>query len=77
MPTAAAPLPRIRLLATGGTIANAGITNGTTCNDDGGLTGCATGLQSQVFARLDADFDDLVPASKGGASTLADGRAHA
>ena len=42
------------LTATGGTIANAGITNGTTCNDDGGLTGCATGLQSQVFARLDA-----------------------
>ena len=40
------------LTSTGGTISAAGITNGTTCNDDGGLAGCATGLQSQVFARL-------------------------
>ena len=40
------------LTATGGTIANANITNGATCNDDGGLSGCATGTQSQVFAYL-------------------------
>jgi hypothetical protein len=35
------------------------------------------GARAAVFARLDADFDVLVPASTGGASTLADGRAHA
>jgi hypothetical protein len=31
-----------------------GIANGTTCNDDGGLLGCATGRQSQVMAQLPA-----------------------
>jgi len=40
------------LTSTGGNISSAGITNGATCNDDGGLSGCATGLQSQVMAYL-------------------------
>jgi hypothetical protein len=31
---------------------SAGVANGTTCNDDGGLLGCSTGTQSQVLALL-------------------------
>jgi hypothetical protein len=38
--------------AGGAAIAAANIPNGTVCNDDAGLAGCATGLQSQVMARL-------------------------
>ena len=36
----------------GTNLASSGLTNGSTCNDDTGLTGCATGTQSQVLARL-------------------------
>lgn len=44
----------------GGTIASAGLSNGTVCNDDGGLAGCATGVQSQVMAQLPAGSYRLV-----------------
>jgi hypothetical protein len=34
--------------------------NGVACNDDGGLAGCGTGLQSQIMLRLDAGTYRLV-----------------
>ena len=36
------------------------LTNGTTCNDDGGLLGCSTGTASQVMAQLNAGTYYLV-----------------
>jgi hypothetical protein len=36
----------------GNNIAAAGLPAGATCNDDGGLAGCATGRQSQIMAQL-------------------------
>jgi hypothetical protein len=44
----------------GTNITSAGITQGTTCNDDGGLLGCATGVQSQILAQLPAGTYFLV-----------------
>ena len=54
------------------TAAGAGITNGTACNDDGGLMGCATGVQSQILARLDAGTYRLVVSGcgTGGATNI-------
>lgn len=46
--------------STGTNIASAGIPNGTTCNDDGGLAGCSTARQSQVMAVLPAGSYRLV-----------------
>jgi len=36
--------------AAGVNVASAGLASGATCNDDGGLLGCATGTQSQILA---------------------------
>jgi len=44
----------------GTTITASGLTNGLACNDDGGLSGCSTSLQSQVMVRLDAGTYYLV-----------------
>ena len=38
--------------AAGVNVATAGVTNGVTCNDDGGLLGCTTGTQSQIMAQF-------------------------
>lgn len=46
--------------STGTNITAAGIANGAACNDDAGLAGCATGLQSQIMARLAAGSYRLV-----------------
>jgi hypothetical protein len=46
--------------STGANIALAGIAGGSTCDDDNGLAGCATGLQSQIMARLGAGSYYLV-----------------
>jgi hypothetical protein len=44
----------------GANIASAGLANGTTCNDDNGLTGCSTARQSQIMALLPAGTYRLV-----------------
>jgi hypothetical protein len=46
--------------STGTNVASAGLPNGATCNDDGGLAGCATGTQSQIMAQLPAGAYRLV-----------------
>ncbi len=46
--------------STGTNVASAGIANGATCNDDNGLSGCATARQSQVMASLPAGSYRLV-----------------
>lgn len=43
--------------------------NGSACNDDGGLAGCGTGLQSQIMARLDAGNYRLVLSGCGAGGT--------
>ncbi len=42
--------------------------NGVACNDDGGLVGCGTGLQSQIMLRLDAGTYRLVVSGCGTAN---------
>jgi Stigma-specific protein, Stig1 len=44
----------------GTNLTTANLTNGAVCNDDGGLTGCGTGLRSQIMARLGAGTYYLV-----------------
>ncbi len=46
--------------AAGANLTDAGIPGGQVCNDDNGLAGCATGLQSQIAARLVAGTYYLV-----------------
>ncbi len=46
--------------STGTTITATGLADGLACNDDNGLSGCSTSLQSQVMVRLDAGTYYLV-----------------
>ncbi|MFO0558476.1 MAG: MXAN_6577-like cysteine-rich protein [Polyangiales bacterium] len=46
--------------AAGANITTAGLTYGLACNDDGGLSGCSTGAQSQVMVKLSAGTYYLV-----------------
>lgn len=55
----------------GNNLTAANITNGLVCNDDGGLSGCSTGLQSQIMARLGPGTYYLVLSGCGsGAATI-------
>jgi hypothetical protein len=55
----------------GANIPDPGLSNGSTCNDDHGLTGCETNTQSQVVARLAAGTYYLVLSGCGaGAATI-------
>ncbi len=58
--------------STGTNVTAANVTNGTTCNDDGGLLGCSTNRQSQVLARLDPGSYLLVLSgcNPGGAASI-------
>jgi hypothetical protein len=58
--------------AAGANVTNANLgAQGAACNDDSGLTGCSTGVQSQILLRLDAGSYRLVLSGCGnGAATL-------
>ncbi len=55
--------------AAGANVLDPGLPGGATCNDDGGLAGCAAGRQSQIMARLDAGTYFLVLSGCGAGST--------
>jgi hypothetical protein len=57
--------------AAGVNVATAGVPNGVTCNDDGGLLGCATGTQSQILAQFTAGTYNVVVSGCGTGGTAA------
>jgi hypothetical protein len=62
--------------STGTNVTVAGLTTGVACNDDGGLAGCGTGLQSQIMLLLNPGAYRLVLSGCGTGGTTTNLRFH-